>query len=158
MEAGRLDIPKCGLQQKSCDNTSKGSPLCSRSLANLATGCQCSRQIGNWLQRGQPNSDQPLKAHLCEWFWFILEPGLDATIYRAEQSLRPAAVNRNVWGGNRTDAGARGRPDKAQTRDLPCSACYNAQLAWTAFDRSNYRGLGCGVFRESTASRERRDD
>lgn len=48
-----------------------------------------------------------LKAHLYEWFWFLLEPGLDATNYRAEQALRPAVVNRKVWGGNRTDAGAR---------------------------------------------------
>ena len=47
-----------------------------------------------------------LKAHLYEWLWFLLEPGLDATNYRAEQAVRPGVVNRKVWGGNRTDAGA----------------------------------------------------
>jgi transposase len=29
------------------------------------------------------------------------------TNYRAEQALRPAVVNRKVWGGNRTWIGAR---------------------------------------------------
>jgi len=32
--------------------------------------------------------------------------GLEATNWRAEQALRPAVVNRKVWGGNRTVAGA----------------------------------------------------
>jgi transposase len=31
---------------------------------------------------------------------------MPATNYRAEQALRPAVVNRKVWGGNRTEAGA----------------------------------------------------
>ena len=33
-------------------------------------------------------------------------PGVEATNWRAEQALRPAVVNRKVWGGNRTRAGA----------------------------------------------------
>jgi len=33
-------------------------------------------------------------------------PDIDATNYRAEQALRPAVVNRKVWGGNRTETGA----------------------------------------------------
>lgn len=40
-------------------------------------------------------------------FNFLRHPGLDATNWRAEQALRPAVVNRKVWGGNRTDPGAR---------------------------------------------------
>lgn len=47
-----------------------------------------------------------LRKHLTEWFWFLLEPHVDATNYRAEQALRPAVVNRKVWGGNRTPVGA----------------------------------------------------
>ena len=39
-------------------------------------------------------------------FTFLKMPGIDATNYRAEQAMRPAAVNRKVWGGNRTAAGA----------------------------------------------------
>jgi len=39
-------------------------------------------------------------------FTFLYYPGLEATNWRAEQALRPAVVNRKVWGGNRTWAGA----------------------------------------------------
>ncbi len=40
-------------------------------------------------------------------FTFLRHERVDATNWRAEQALRPAVVNRKVWGGNRTDAGAR---------------------------------------------------
>jgi transposase len=43
---------------------------------------------------------------IWSWFWFLLEPDIDATNWRAEQAIRPAVVNRKVWGGNRTPAGA----------------------------------------------------
>ena len=33
-------------------------------------------------------------------------PGLDATNWRAKQTIRPAVVNRKVWGGNYNPAGA----------------------------------------------------
>ena len=45
--------------------------------------------------------------HAMQWFWFLIDPTIDATNYRAEQAIRPAVVNRKVWGGNRTWAGAR---------------------------------------------------
>lgn len=48
-----------------------------------------------------------LAKHSIQWFWFLIAPGTDATNYRAEQALRPAVVNRKVWGGNRTWIGAR---------------------------------------------------
>ena len=47
-----------------------------------------------------------LFAHLGEWFLFLFDPMVEATSNRAEQAIRPAVVNRKVWGGNRTDAGA----------------------------------------------------
>jgi len=47
-----------------------------------------------------------LGRHQDQLFTFLKVPGLDATNYRAEQAMRPAAVNRKVWGGNRTEAGA----------------------------------------------------
>ncbi len=40
-------------------------------------------------------------------FTFLTHPGVDATNWRAEQAIRPAVVNRKVWGGNRTWAGAK---------------------------------------------------
>lgn len=44
--------------------------------------------------------------HPMHWFWFLIDPATDATNYRAEQAMRPAVVNRKVWGGNRTWPGA----------------------------------------------------
>jgi len=40
-------------------------------------------------------------------FTFLRHPGVDATNWRAEQAIRPAVVNRKVWGDNRTPRGAR---------------------------------------------------
>jgi len=47
-----------------------------------------------------------LNDHLCEVFAYLHYPGMAATNYRGEQSIRPAVVNRKVWGGNRTWPGA----------------------------------------------------
>jgi hypothetical protein len=44
------------------------------------------------------------RAHL---FTFLSEPGIPATNWRGEQALRPAVVNRKVWGVNRDLSGAR---------------------------------------------------
>jgi transposase len=44
--------------------------------------------------------------HRDQLFTFLKHKGIDATNYRAEQAIRPAVVNRKVWGGNRTEAGA----------------------------------------------------
>ena len=56
------------------------------------------------------SDDERLAQHLAKHrgplFTFLKTPGIDATNDRAEPSLRPAAVNRKVWGGNRTVAGA----------------------------------------------------
>jgi transposase len=41
-----------------------------------------------------------------QWFWFLIDPTIAATNHRAEQAIRPAVVNRKVWGGNRTWLGA----------------------------------------------------
>jgi len=40
-------------------------------------------------------------------FTFLTHDGIDATNWRAEGAIRPAVVNRKVWGGNRTEPGAR---------------------------------------------------
>jgi transposase len=47
-----------------------------------------------------------LYAHGEQWFVFLLQPSVPATNWPAEQATRPAVVNRKVWGGNRTAAGA----------------------------------------------------
>jgi transposase len=45
--------------------------------------------------------------HFEQWFAFVFDPRIEPTNWKAEQAIRPAVVNRKVWGGNRTDAGAR---------------------------------------------------
>jgi transposase len=47
-----------------------------------------------------------LYQHRDQLLTFLAQPGLDATNWRAEQAIRPAVVNRKVWGGNRTTQGA----------------------------------------------------
>jgi transposase len=47
-----------------------------------------------------------LENHLDDLFTFLRDPLVDATNWRAEQAIRPAVVNRKVWGGNRTWDGA----------------------------------------------------
>jgi transposase len=48
-----------------------------------------------------------LQKHGSQLFTFLRHKGIDATNWRAEQAIRPAVVNRKVWGGNRTEAGAK---------------------------------------------------
>jgi transposase len=48
-----------------------------------------------------------LYANQNHLFTFLKHPELDATNHKAEQAIRPAVVNRKVWGGNRTPTGAR---------------------------------------------------
>ena len=47
-----------------------------------------------------------LYSHSEQWFGFLTDPTLEATNWQAEQAIRPAVVNRKVYGGNRTEAGA----------------------------------------------------
>lgn len=53
---------------------------------------------------------ETLSAHLWnhrgEWFSFLSHPEIEPTNWEVEQAIRPAVVNRKVWGGNRTWVGA----------------------------------------------------
>ncbi|MCL4199055.1 MAG: transposase [Phycisphaerales bacterium] len=55
-------------------------------------------------------ANERLAAHLYRnqdhLFTFLRHQGIDATNRRVEQMIRPAVVNRKMWGGNRTQAGA----------------------------------------------------
>lgn len=56
------------------------------------------------------DANRQLVAHLMNekdaLFTFLTHASIDATNWRAEQAIRPAVVNRKVWGGNRTWRGA----------------------------------------------------
>lgn len=47
-----------------------------------------------------------LYGHGEQWLTFLEDPAVPATNHRAEQALKGPIVNRKVWGGNRTAAGA----------------------------------------------------
>jgi transposase len=75
--------------------------------AGLALACQL-ETVASGRFRYEPNrrlANHVLK-HAMHWFWFLIDPTIDATNYRAEQAMRPGVVNRKVWGGNRTWHGA----------------------------------------------------
>jgi transposase len=74
--------------------------------ANLLT-----KQMARLTKSTKSNiANERLAAHLFrhqrQLFTFLRYQGIDATNHRAEQAIRPAVVNRKVWGGNRTEAGA----------------------------------------------------
>ncbi len=62
-----------------------------------------------WPAREVP-AYETLSAHLWNhrdaWFTFLSHPEIEPTNWEVEQAIRPAVVNRKVWGGNRTWAGA----------------------------------------------------
>ncbi len=79
-------------------------------LAELA---KLEQQLRALLARPVSGADSPqgrLLRHLGRefdaLFSFLRMPGAPATNWMAEQALRPAVVNRKVWGGNRTWNGA----------------------------------------------------
>ena len=73
----------------------------------LVLACELERLTGGRLTH-QPNRRLAghLRKHAMHWFWFLIDPTIQATNHWAEQAIRPAVVNRKVWGGNRTWAGA----------------------------------------------------
>jgi transposase len=62
---------------------------------------------GRFTHPGNRRLAKFVAGHVDEILAYLWHPGMDATNYRGEQALRPAVVNRKVWGGNRTWVGAR---------------------------------------------------
>lgn len=72
---------------------------------------ECVQQLRNLTERPRTHkANATLAKHLDnhgeQWFMFLLDASTPATNHRAEQALKTPIVNRKVWGGNRTDAGA----------------------------------------------------
>ena len=70
------------------------------------------RRLDDLLNAGfSTQSNRRLAAHLRRnreaLFFFVDREDVEATNWPAEQAIRPAVVNRKVWGGNRTAADAR---------------------------------------------------
>jgi len=79
--------------------------------AAAAKAAELDRRMQALLAPARRNADNERLAnhlwnHASQLFTFLENPGIDATNHKAEQAIRPAVVNRKVWGGNRTEAGA----------------------------------------------------
>lgn len=64
--------------------------------------------LGNWRLSNDENRKfrKHLMNHQDEILTFLRAPEVPATNHLAERAIRPAVVNRKVWGGNRTENGA----------------------------------------------------
>ena len=83
----------------------RGHRLSGDALADCGLGLACElEQLARGRFTYEPNRRLAghLLNHAMHWFWFLIDPTIDATNYRGEQAIRPAVVNRKVWGGNRT--------------------------------------------------------
>ena len=75
--------------------------------AGLALACRLEETVsGRFTYEPNRRLADHVVRHALNWFWFLIDPTIDATNWRAEQAIRPAVVNRKVWGGNRTGRGA----------------------------------------------------
>jgi transposase len=87
----------------------RGHRLCADDMAaeGLELSCELERLAhGSFCYEPNRRLADHLLVHAMNWFWFLVDPTIDATNYRGEQAIRPAVVNRKVWGGNRTWPGA----------------------------------------------------
>lgn len=87
----------------------RGHRLNRDDLAEAGLGLACRLQLltsGRFTNVSNRRLAKHVLAHAINWFWFLIDPTIDATNWRAEQAIRPAVVNRKVWGGNRTWRGA----------------------------------------------------
>jgi transposase len=87
----------------------RGHRLDGNQLAEAGLGLACRLEdvaSGRFTHAPNRRLAKHVLNHAMHWFWFLIDPTIDATNYRAEQAIRPAVVNRKVWGGNRTWRGA----------------------------------------------------
>lgn len=83
-----------------------------------------------------------LDRHRNEIFPFLLHPDIEATSWPADQAIRPAVVNRKVFGGNRDPRGARAQEiissiaATAAKRDVPIFPYISRLLCATAPQRN----------------------
>ena len=76
-------------------------------MQGLALSCELERLAsGRFTHAPNRRLAQHLLKHAMHWFWFLIDPTIQATNHWAERAIRPAVVNRKVWGGNRTWRGA----------------------------------------------------
>jgi transposase len=89
-----------------------------------------------------------LSNHAGDWFMFFIDPSIPATNYLGEQALRPAVVNRKVWGGNRTPAGA----DAQEITMSVLQTCSRRAVDALSYISATLRGFVASLFVSATAA------
>ena len=87
----------------------RGHRLSGDDLAEYGLGLTCELEqlaAGRFTHEPNRRLARHVRKHAMHWFWFLIDPTIEATNHWAEQAIRPAVVNRKVWGGNRTWHGA----------------------------------------------------
>lgn len=87
----------------------RGHRLSGDDLAEQGLELACPLQTlaeGRFTHEPNRRLAQQMLKHGMHWFWFLIDPRIQATNHWTERALRPAVVNRKVWGGNRTWRGA----------------------------------------------------
>ena len=79
------------------------------------------------------------------WFAFLLDENIPATNHRGEQALRVPIVNRKVWGGNRTEAGA----EAQEVMSSVLATCHKRNYNPFTFVSQSLRGLIGSLFGSS---------
>jgi transposase len=80
--------------------------------------------------------------HGEQWFQFLVDPtAVPATNHRAEQALKTPIVNRKVWGGNRTDAGA----EAQEATSSVLETCKNKAIDAFAYISNALRGVFANI-------------
>jgi transposase len=117
--SGRLDAPTLAQLQEHYVN--ELLELTERPRRNAANECLA----------------QHLYGHGEQWLTFLEDPAVPATNHRAEQALRGPIVNRKVWGGNRTPAGAEAQSILSST----LATCKQQALSFCQFLADTLCGL-----------------
>jgi transposase len=103
--SARIDRPRLRLAARVAWTSTRQQSVAER---GLVLACELERLAsGRFTHEPNRRLAGHLLRHAMHWFWFLIDPTIDATDYRGEQTMRPAAVNRKVWGGNCTWQGAR---------------------------------------------------
>lgn len=91
---------------------------------------------------------QHLYSHGEQWLMFLIDPTIPATNHRAEQALKTPIVNRKVWGGNRTNAGAHAQ----EVTSSVLHTCKNKALDAFTYVSDAFRGILGDLFPSPAAS------
>lgn len=85
---------------------------------------------------------QHLRKHGEQWFMFLINADIPATNHRAEQALKTPIVNRKVFGGNQTPAGARAQ----ETTSSVLQTCKNRAIDFVAYVSDALCGCAASLF------------